>query len=228
MTYNQTQQLEFTGDIFMPDGMTFVKTAEEKGHIQTIEGPIAYHTPVVITPKDNPANIQSIYDLANEDVELIVPELESTALEKTAKKIFENAKLGAEIEKQILTSVETGPKVAATLQLGQGNAALAEYSAWSKQKDQFHLVEIDPAINLVDEIPCATTTYSEQPETAEQFAKFAADKGPEVFESTGINRWQINVPLSEWQETKHQVGDQIMLYIHKKDILFFHKEGELT
>ncbi|OZI12756.1 molybdenum ABC transporter substrate-binding protein [Bacillaceae bacterium SAS-127] len=175
-----------TGDIFMPGGMTFVQTAEEKGHIQMIEGPIAYHTPVVITPKDNPANIQSIYDLAKENVELIVPELESTALGKTAKKIFENTKLGAEIEKRILTSVETGPKVAATLQLGQGNAALAEYSAWAKQKDQFHLVEIDPAINLVDEIPCATTTYSEQPEAAEQFAKFVADKGPEVFEKHGF------------------------------------------
>lgn len=43
-----------------------------------------------------------------------------------------------------------------------------------------------------------------------------------------VNRWQINVPLSEWQETKHQIGDQIMLYVHKKDILFFHKEGEVT
>nr|WP_100401676.1 substrate-binding domain-containing protein [Bacillus sp. FJAT-42315] len=52
----------------MPGGMTFVKTAEEKGHIQTIKDPIAYHTPVVITPKDNLANIQSIYDLANKDV----------------------------------------------------------------------------------------------------------------------------------------------------------------
>ncbi|OZI12722.1 ABC transporter [Bacillaceae bacterium SAS-127] len=43
-----------------------------------------------------------------------------------------------------------------------------------------------------------------------------------------VHRWHINVPLSEWQETKHQVGDQIMLYVHKKDILFFNKEGEIT
>lgn len=174
------------GDIFMPGGMPFVKKVQEKGHIDSLEGPIAFHTPVIVTPKDNPANITSFNDLTNDNVELVVPELEATALGKTFVKIMDNAQLRDEIEKQIIVQVETAPKITATLLLGQGNAAITEYSSWYKQQDKLDLVEIDPAINDVDEIPCAVIKYSKQKEEAGKFAKFVAEKGPAVFEKHGF------------------------------------------
>ena len=179
------------GDIFMPGGMPFVKKAQENRHIEYIEGPIAYHTPVIVTPKGNPANITSFADLANENVELIVPELEATALGKTLGKIMKNANLQSEIEKQIIVAVESAPKITATLLLGQGNAAITEYSAWAKQQDQLDLIEIDPAINEVDEIPCAVIKYSTQKAEAEKFVKFVAEKGTEIFAKHGF---KIDVP----------------------------------
>lgn len=170
----------------MPGGMPFVKMAEEKGHIDHVDGPIAYHTPVIVTPKGNPARVTKLEDLAKEGTELIVPELEATALGKTANKVFEKAGLAKEIKSRIITSVDTGPKVTATLLLGKGNAAITEYSSWYNQQDKLDLIEIDPSQNIVDEIPCAVTKYATNKEEADKFAHFVAEKGPEVFEKYGF------------------------------------------
>lgn len=175
-----------TGDIFMPGGMPFVKKVEEKDHIELVEGPIAYHTPVIVTPKENPANIQSFDDLTNEAAEIIVPELEATALGKTLAKIMKNAELYDDIEENIIVQVETAPKITSTLLLGEGNAAITEHAAWAKQKEKLELIEIDPAINEVDEIPIAVLTFSKQKEEATKFAKFVAQEGPAIFEKHGF------------------------------------------
>jgi molybdate transport system substrate-binding protein len=44
--------------------MPFVETARQKGHIEEVAGPVAYHTPVIVTPKGNPQNIKTVQDLA--------------------------------------------------------------------------------------------------------------------------------------------------------------------
>lgn len=175
-----------TGDIFMPGGMPFVKKVQENDHVEIVEGPISYHTPVIVTPKGNPANIKSFDDLAKDSAEIIVPELDATALGKTLAKIMENADLYEDIEKQIIVQVETAPKITATLLLGQGNAAITEHAAWAKRKDELELIEIDPAINEVDEVPIAVLKHSKQKEEAEKFAKFVAKEGPTVFEQHGF------------------------------------------
>ena len=181
-------QLETTrkGDIYMPGGMPYLEKAKQNGYIDEMAGPIAIHTPVIITPKGNPVQITKVQDLTKSRVKIIMPDQEATALGKSAFKTFNKLGITEDVEKNVLTTVETAPKVATILLMGQGNAGITEYSNYTKDKEKLDLIEIDPAVNEVEEIPCASLTFSNQKEQAKDFLKFMKEEGPAVFAKHGF------------------------------------------
>ena len=182
---NQMQTMK-TGDLYMPGGMPFVKRAEEAGCIDKMEGPIAIHTPVIVTPKGNPAQIHSLQDLAREDVQLVLPDQEATAIGKTISKVFARSGNGPAIEARIIANVETPAKVMAAITMGQGNAGIVEYSNTVKARDKVELIPIDEGLNITEDIPIASLRFSAHKEQAEAFLQYVREKGPEVFASYGF------------------------------------------
>ncbi|MBM7865572.1 molybdate ABC transporter substrate-binding protein [Heliobacterium gestii] len=174
------------GDIYIPGGKPFVEAAQKKGIIENVVGPIAYHVPAIITPKGNPAGIRDVRDLTRPGLKLVLPDKEATAIGKNAFKTFEQLGITAAVEKNILATVETLPKVSAMIGMGQGDAGIAEYSSVSNQKDKLEVLEIDPAVNVIDEIPCASLTFSTQKEQAKDFLSFMQKEGPGVFKKFGF------------------------------------------
>ncbi|WHH58732.1 molybdate ABC transporter substrate-binding protein [Petroclostridium sp. X23] len=185
MLMNQLETMK-KGDIYMPGGMPFVEQAKQKGHIDQVVGPIAYHTPVIITPKDNPAQVSSLDDLSKEGVKLVIPDKDATAIGKTAYKIFNKTGKTAEIEKNIIANLETPPKVLAAITMGQGNAGIVEYSNTFKDKEKIEVIEIDPKVNEVEQIPIASLVYSADKELAADFMKYVQENGPVAFEKYGF------------------------------------------
>ncbi|WP_231702797.1 molybdate ABC transporter substrate-binding protein [Desulfocucumis palustris] len=173
------------GDIFMPGSMPYIQKAKEAGYLGEMAGPIAYHTPAIITPKGNPAHITKIEDLAKPGVKIIMPDKEATAMGKTAFKIFDKLGITAQVEKNILTYAETPMKVAEMLMLGQGNAGITEISMY-KNRDKLDVIEIDPGVNMPEEIPCALLTFSTQQEQAKDFLEFMKQEGPAIFAKHGF------------------------------------------
>lgn len=192
MTFNNSgallsqMELNRQGDIFLPGAMFFVEQAAQKGFISESVGPIAYHVPVVITPKNNPARITGIKDLARPGVQIILPDKKATALGKSAFKIFDRLGITTEVEKNILAYVETPSKLIAAMLMGQGQAGIVDYHALVNYKDQLQIIEIDPAINEIEELPCAVLTFSTQKETARDFLQFVQVEGPAVFAKHGF------------------------------------------
>ncbi len=192
ITFNNSgallNQLETTkkGDIYLPGNNSFVEKAKQAGHIENTAGPVAYITPVIITPKGNPAKIAKVEDLANEGIKLVIPDKEATALGKTAFKIFAKVGIAAKAEQNILASMETPAKVMAAITMGQGNAGIVELSNTLKDRDKIEVIEIDPKVNEIEAIPVATLKYSTNKEQADAFMKFAAEEGPAVFAKYGF------------------------------------------
>ncbi|NMB35910.1 MAG: molybdate ABC transporter substrate-binding protein [Firmicutes bacterium] len=174
------------GDIYIPGGMAFANKGQEEGHVEKIVGPIAYHTPVLIIPEENPAGITSVLDLANPGVELVIPDQGSTAIGKAAFKVFDNTGLKAEIEENIVATLESPAKVLAVIGMGEGNAGIVEYSNAVNNSEGLKIIEIDPVLNVVDEIPIALLTYSEDKALAEDFIEYIKQNGPSVFEAYGF------------------------------------------
>jgi molybdate transport system substrate-binding protein len=182
---NQLETMK-KGDIFMPGGMPYVEKAKQAGLLTEVIGPIALHTPVIVTPKGNPAGIKTIQDLTKPDVKLVMPDKEATAIGKTAFSIFNKLGIARAVEGNVLTYVETPAKVLSTLSMGQGNAGIVEYSNTLKVRDKLDMVEIDPSVNIVEEIPVALVAYSNQKEQARSFMEFVKKEGPAVFEKYGF------------------------------------------
>lgn len=192
LTFNNTgallSQLDTVkkGDIYMPGGMSYLEKAKGKGHIEDIVGPIAAHTPVIVTPKGNPAEIYTVMDLARPGIKVILPEKEATAMGQAAFKIFNRLGIAEQVEKNVQAYVETAPKVIATIMMGQGDAGITEYSNVANNKDNLDLIEIDESVNIVDEIPCASLIYSDNKEETKKFLEFMKNEGPAVFAKHGF------------------------------------------
>ncbi|TEB15044.1 putative binding protein precursor [Pelotomaculum sp. FP] len=182
---NQLETMK-KGDVYMPGGMPFVEAAQKKGYIEEIAGPIAYHTPVIVTPKGNPAKISKVQDLGRSGLKLVIPDKEATAIGKTVFKTFDKLGITESVEKNSPTYVESPAKVVAAILMGQGDAGIVEYSNTYKNLEKLDVVEIDSAVNIVDQIPCATLNYSNQKDQARDFLEFMKKEGPAVFEKYGF------------------------------------------
>ncbi len=191
LTFNNSgailNQIEMSkkGDICIPGGMPFVEKAKEKNFVDQVVGPIAYHTPVIITPEGNPAQISVVEDLAKEGVKLVMPDQEATAIGKSATSVF--AKIGktAEIEKNVIASLESPAKVLAAIEMGQGNAGIVEVSN-TINNDKIEVVEIDPQVNVIDQIPVVSLVYTKDKELTSDFLEYVEDNGPAVFKKYGF------------------------------------------
>lgn len=182
---NQIQTVK-TGDIYMPGSMPFVKKAQDEGLLDKVVGPVAYHTPVIIVPSGNPAQIHGIKDLANPGVQLVIPDPEATAIGKTIYNIFKKAGILSEVEKNVIANMETPAKVVSAIVMGQGNAGIVEYSNTAKAGDKVERIEIEHAFNHMEEIPVATLAASQNKAQATDFMNYVKENGPEVFKKYGF------------------------------------------
>jgi molybdate transport system substrate-binding protein len=181
-------QLEMSrkGDIFIAGGVEFVEKVRQKGNAAEVSEPLAYHVPVIITPKGNPAGIADVRDLAKPGVKLLMPDAKATAIGADAIKVFDKLGIIAEVEKNTVASLATPSHVLAAMLMGQGNAAVVSYNVIPKAEDKINVVRIDPKVNVVGSIHCVVLSFSEHLSQAADFSSFLAKSGPEVFEAYGF------------------------------------------
>lgn len=70
--------------------------------------------------------------------------------------------------------------------MGQGNAGIVEFSNTQKDKDRIDIIEIDPKVNAIDQVPVASLVYTTNKDLANDFLKYLQENGPEVFEKYGF------------------------------------------
>ncbi len=196
MTFNNSGslvgqlKLSKTGDIFMPGASDFVDQARQAGLIDQVSKTIAYHVPIIIVPRANPTRIASIRDLGRPGVKLIVPDMKATALGKSIRIVFERLGMVQDLERNVIAAMESPQKVVAALRLGQGDAGITNTAAMSGSADQFTIIEIDPAINVVEAMPCAVISTSASLDEARKFMAFIEREGPAVFLKYGFRTSQ--------------------------------------
>lgn len=184
--FNQITTVK-TGDLYMPGDVWFIeklkqvdKRGEEINYVYQ-QALVAYHTPVVVTPADNPARIKEFNDLNRSDLKAVFGD-ESIAIGRLTDKILAKAN----IPLKAVTKMGTVNQVVLVISLGQGDLGIVWRANYNEFSDKLKLIEIPQEFNIIKELSIAVLQSSEQKRKAVQFMNFvASDQGRDIFAEYG-------------------------------------------
>lgn len=142
---------------------------------------------VAITPAGNPGDLDTIADLSQPGIKIIVAAEEVPAGQYT-RLMFE--KVGAGFKTQILANVvsneTTVKQVVAKIQLGEADAGIVYFSD-AVAAPELRVLDIPVQFNVLAEYPIAVLAGSSQPELAHQFlAMVFSPAGQDVLRKWGF------------------------------------------
>lgn len=178
-------ELAQEGDIYVPGSMSYIKSAEEKGLVESKQD-VVYHVPAIAVPKGNPANITCLADFTKPGVKVVLGDERSAAIGKVAQKMFEKNGLLAEVEKNVVSKDATVNEVMVHVAMAQADACII----WEDNVqgvEEVEIVEIPAEQNMIKTIPVGVLTCTQKQETAQAFADFVASAdGKAIFEKHGF------------------------------------------
>jgi molybdate transport system substrate-binding protein len=135
---------------------------------------------VVITPADNPAGLETLHDLANPDLKLVLaaPEIPAGGY---ARQMLANADADPGYRPAFSTAVlgnlvsnESNVKqVVAKVQLGEADAGIVYSSDVTPQiAQELKTIEVPQALNVIADYPIATLTEAQNRAAADAFVAF--------------------------------------------------------
>jgi molybdate transport system substrate-binding protein len=133
---------------------------------------------IVILPKDNPANVQTLQDLARSGLKLVLA-AETVPAGKYALQILDNmvkeASFGTDFKTRVLANVvsyENDVKqVLAKVQLGEADAGIV-YISDSVAAPELKTIKIPANLNVIAKYPIAALTNPAQPKLAADFITY--------------------------------------------------------
>lgn len=190
-------QMELTrvGDAYMPGATMYIEIATEKGLVD-YQQLVSYHIPVITVPKDNPADITCLEDLASPGLKLIFGDPEVAACGKAAKNILEKNGIFDEAWANVIATLPTMNEVMMQIAMGQADASI---NWWDTVKvvEDIEVIEIPREQNDIKIIPIGVTTFSANPELARKFVDFCvSEEGKAIFEKHGF----IAYPDQEYED----------------------------
>jgi molybdate transport system substrate-binding protein len=133
---------------------------------------------IVILPKDNPANLQTLQDLTRPGIKLVLADKSVPAGKYTLQildTMVKDAAFGADFKTRLLANVvsnETDVKqVVAKVQLGEADAGIA-YLSDSIAAPELKTIQIPANLNVLARYPIAALTNAPQPQLAAELVAY--------------------------------------------------------
>lgn len=174
-------QMEITqkGDLFVAGGMPAYEAALKKGLVTDCEL-VAYHVPIIVTPKGNPARIRSIEDLSRPGVKVALGDANATAVGKQSNQILQKKGILQEVNKNVVARTATVNELVTYITLGTADVAIIMEDLYNPET--MNSIRIANEDNVISVIPISVLTFSEKKDTAELFLAFViSDKGKQIF-----------------------------------------------
>ncbi len=178
-------QLTGEGDVYIPGASYYFEVASEKGFIDEFSK-VAYHVPVIITPVGNPANISTLGDLTNNDVDVVLGDPKAAAIGVLCQQMLTKKGIYEQVEENVVAKGATVNELLTFISLGQADASIV-WEDLVRDNEKFEIIEISKEDNIIKIIPIGTLKSSENPELANKFLDFVvSDEGRSVFEEYGF------------------------------------------
>ncbi len=149
---------------------------------------------VVITPKDNPAKIETLANLARPNIKIAlaaeavpVGVYTREALTKIEKSIGANYK--DKVLKNVVSNEDNVKQVMAKVQLGEVDAGIV-YRSDVVTASPIHILPIPDDLNVVAQYPVAPLVQSPQKELAEKFIAYLLSTSGQTL----LKKWGLGIP----------------------------------
>lgn len=181
-------------DVFASADEAKMETAAEAGIVSDSQV-FAENLPIIIVPKDNPAEVETLRNLGKPGLELVLAQ-EGVPIAEYTGKILTKAgmRYGGGFEDRVtenVVSLEPDVRAAANrVALGEADATFVYASDVTPEiKDKVEVVEIPAEINIIATYPIAATEDAPNPKLAREWVELVTSKeGQRSMEEWGFRR----------------------------------------
>jgi molybdate transport system substrate-binding protein len=180
-------------DVFASAAEEEMNTAVDEGLVAGGPEIFAKNREVVMVPKDNPANIESLRDLAQPGIKLVLAEEGVPAADYARKILGEaDAEYGDNFEQEVLSNVvsrEADVRASVSrVALGDADATFGYASDHTPDvRDRVRVIQIPENLNIIATYPIAALKGAKDPELAQKWVDLVvSDEGQQVLERWGF------------------------------------------
>ena len=169
-------------DVFASAAQEEMDTAMKDGLVAGKSEVFVKNREVVMVPRDNPANIGSLSDLAEPDVKLVLAQKDVPAADYALEILDKaNAEYGSGFEKDVLSNVVSRESdVRASVNrvvVGDADATFGYASDYTPDiRDRAKVIPIPPDLNIIATYPIATLEDAKDPELAKKLVDLVTGK----------------------------------------------------
>ena len=178
-------------DVFASAAEEEMDAAVDNGLVAGEPKIFARNREVIMVPRDNPANIGSLRDLAQPGIKLVLAE-EGVPAADYARKILGKAAYGGNFEQDVLSNVvsrEADVRASVSrVALGDADATFGYASDYTPDvRDRVLVIRIPENLNIIATYPIATLKGAKDPELAQKWVGLVlSDEGQRVLEKWGF------------------------------------------
>ncbi len=177
-------ELSKKGDVFIVGSMDSYDVALEKELVFKGKS-VAYHVPVVGVPKDNPAGVESLEDLAKPGIKVVLGDEKANAIGKAAQRIIKSSGLEG-INNNVVAKTATVNELGVHLSMKDADASIITLDLAANNSD-IEYIEIPEDINSIEIIPIATLKSTQNADISNQFVEYvSSEEGKSIFEKHGF------------------------------------------
>jgi len=147
---------------------------------------IAKNRLTIITPKDNPAGIASVQDLANDGVKLVLA-AEGVPAGDYGREVLDNAGISDKALANVVSNAIDVKGVVQAVTSGDADAGIVYVTDVTPDvAPQVQTVDIPDDVNVIATYPIGVVDGSEQSDLAKQFVQYVEGPGQSVLKADGF------------------------------------------
>jgi molybdate transport system substrate-binding protein len=173
-------------DVFASASHTWMDSVQDEGPGVTGRTDFARNKLAIIVPADNPAGIESLDDLAEDGV-LLVLAAEGVPAGDYARQIFDNADISDAALANVVSNEEDVRGVVTKIVSGEADAGMGYVTDVTPDlADQVTLITIPDDVNVIATYPIAVVSGSQEADLAQRFVDYVLGEGQQTLADHGF------------------------------------------
>jgi molybdate transport system substrate-binding protein len=173
-------------DVFASASPTWMDSVQDDGPGVTDRAAFAQNRLAIIVPADNPAGLESLNDLTEDGVQLVLA-AEGVPAGDYAREIFENAGISKAALANVVSNEEDVKAVITKVMSGEADAGIGYVTdVTPRVADQVTLIPIPDDVNVIATYPIAVVTGSQEAGLAQGFVDYVLGDGQQTLAEYGF------------------------------------------